>query len=165
MVQTENVEKTPRHGVLGRYKTGSTKRIDTLPAYCIPKVVVMESGEIIYEKVCVSPRPPPKISFKDNWMKELDSDVAGSSKDSQRIQPKLKTQLSRTERPVSEDQKLKNGETCGWTTIHPELCAKDEDADENVDAYQTRTGRPVSGQSITQLEALTSECKDCHMQL
>ena len=62
--------------------------------------VVMESGEIIYEKEYVSPRPPPTISFKDNWMKELDSEVAGSSKDTQRIQPKPKTQLSRTGRPV-----------------------------------------------------------------
>ena len=50
---------------------------DTFPAYCIPKVVVMESGEIIYEKVFASPRLPPKISFKDNWMKELGSEVAG----------------------------------------------------------------------------------------
>ena len=63
---------------------------DTLPAYCIRKVVVMESGEIIYEKVCASPRPPPKISFKDNWMKELGSEVAGGSEDSQQIQPKSK---------------------------------------------------------------------------
>ena len=61
---------------------------DTLPARCISKVVVMESGEVIYEKVYMSPRPPPKISFKDNWMNELDSDCAGSSKDTQRIQPK-----------------------------------------------------------------------------
>ena len=77
---------------------------DTLPA---PKVVVMETGEIIYEKVYMSPRPPPKISFKDNWMKELDSEVAGSSKDSQRIQPKPKTQLSRTVRPVSGQESTK----------------------------------------------------------
>ena len=55
---------------------------ETLPAYCIPKVVLMESGEIIYEKVYASPRPPPKISYKDDWMKELDSEVAGSSKNS-----------------------------------------------------------------------------------
>ena len=64
---------------------------DAFPAYCIPKVVVMESGEIIYQKVLVSPRPPPTISCKDNWMKELDSEVAASSKDTQRIQPKSKT--------------------------------------------------------------------------
>ena len=29
---------------------------DTFPACCVPKVVVMESGEIIYEQVYVSPR-------------------------------------------------------------------------------------------------------------
>ena len=81
---------------------------DTLPAYCIPKVVVMESGEIIYEKVYVSSRLPPKISFKGNWMKELDSEVAGSSKDTQRIQPKPKTQSStRTGRPVGGQESTK----------------------------------------------------------
>ena len=63
----------------------------TLPAYCIPKVVVMVSGEIIYEKVYASPRPPPKITFIDNWLKELDSEVAGGYEDSQQIQPKSKT--------------------------------------------------------------------------
>ena len=35
---------------------------DTLPAYCISKVVVMKNEEIIYQKVYVSPRPPPAIS-------------------------------------------------------------------------------------------------------
>ena len=61
---------------------------DTLPAYCIPKATMMETGEIIYEKVYASPRPPPKMSFKDDWMKELDSEVAGDSEDFQQIQPK-----------------------------------------------------------------------------
>ena len=40
---------------------------DTLPACCISKVVVMESGEIVFEKY-VSPRPPPTISL-NKWMK------------------------------------------------------------------------------------------------
>ena len=55
---------------------------DTLPAYCIPKAIMMGTGEIIYEKVDASPRLPPKISFKDNGMKELGSDVAGGGEDS-----------------------------------------------------------------------------------
>ena len=77
--------------ILKFYQTRSNAIIlyDTLPACCIQEVVVMESGEIIHEKVYVTPRPPPKISFKDNWMKELGSEVAGSSKDTQ-IQPKPK---------------------------------------------------------------------------
>ena len=136
----------------------------------------MESGEIIYQKVYVSPRPPPKISFKDNWMKELDSEEAGSSQDSQRVQPKPKTQLSRTWRPASEQpsgsftqeiekdvlfgrEGTKNSRTerpvDGPTSsqscvpVSVELVDTDEDADENVDADQTRTVRPASGQSFT----------------
>ena len=49
---------------------------ETLPAYCIPNVVRMETGEVMYEKVCASPRPSPKISLKHDWMKELGSEVA-----------------------------------------------------------------------------------------
>ena len=48
----------------------------------------------------MSTRPPPKIPYRDNWMCDLDSYVAGSSKDTQRIQPKTKTQLSSTVRSV-----------------------------------------------------------------
>ena len=36
---------------------------DPLPAYCIPKAIMMGTGEIIYEKVHASPRPLPKDFF------------------------------------------------------------------------------------------------------
>ena len=60
------------------YQTRSNAIIlhETLPAYCIPKVVRMETGEVIYEKVYAAPRPPPKISMKHDWMNELGSEVA-----------------------------------------------------------------------------------------
>ena len=60
------------------YQTRSIAIIldETLPAYCIPKVVRTETGEVIYEKVYASPQPPPKISLKHDWMKELGSAVA-----------------------------------------------------------------------------------------
>ena len=61
----------------------SSFTVDSL-AYCISTVVVMESQY-------VSLLPPPTISFKDNWMKELGSEVAGGSEDSQQTQPKPKT--------------------------------------------------------------------------
>ena len=111
------------------YQTRSNAIIlyDTLPAFCIPKVVRMETGEIMYQKVYVSPRPPPKISFKDQWMKELGSEVAGSSKDTQRIQPKPKTQLSSTWRGVCGPESTKR---CVLTPTH-------------VEEHQTGTGRPV----------------------
>ena len=54
------------------YQTRSSAIIlhETLPAYCIPKVVRMETGEVIYEKLYMSPRPPPKISLKHEWNRE-----------------------------------------------------------------------------------------------
>ena len=36
----------------------------------------METGEVIYEKVYASPRPPPKISLEHDWLRELGSEVA-----------------------------------------------------------------------------------------
>ena len=80
------------------YQTRSNAIIlyDTLPACCIPKAIMMETGEIIYEKVCASPRPPPKISSKDNWMKELGSEIAGGNEDSKQTQPKTPNPIVRT---------------------------------------------------------------------
>ena len=48
------------------YQTRSNAIIlqETLPAYCIPKVVRLKTGEVLYEKIYMSPRPPPKISLK-----------------------------------------------------------------------------------------------------
>ena len=46
-----------------------------LPAYCIPKVVRLKIGEVLYEKVYMSPRSPPKISLRHEWTKELGSKV------------------------------------------------------------------------------------------
>ena len=105
----------------------------------------MESGEIIYEKVYMSPRPPPKISFKVNWMKELGSEVAGGGEDSQQTQPKPKTQLSRTVRPVGGQESTKEIEKRAEFD-HDTL--SQEKHDEVTDS--TRTERPVGGQESTQ---------------
>ena len=154
------------------YQTRSNAIIlsDTLPAYCIPKAIMMGSGEVIYEKVYASPRPRPKISFNDNWMKELGSEVAGGGKDSQQTQPKTKNPFVRTGRPVLSEQQ--SGSSVQEIENVPNLAAKapmkeqgdlfsscvpvsverldqDKDADENVDADHVGTERLVeSGQSI-----------------
>ena len=51
------------------YQTRSNAIIlqGTLPAYCIPKVVRLKTGEVLYEKSYVSPRPPPKISLRHDY--------------------------------------------------------------------------------------------------
>ena len=101
---------------------------DKLPSYCVPKSTKMETGEIMYEKVHVSPRPPPKIAFKENWMKKMDSEVAGGGEDSQQTQPKTKK------------SKCKNRETCcGRATIRFKYSGNRQTCLANV-----RTGRLVS---------------------
>ena len=57
MVPSEEVEETSKHGV--RFHLIVSR-----------KAIMMETGEIINEIVYESPRPP-KISDKENWMKEL----------------------------------------------------------------------------------------------
>ena len=80
----------------------------TLPAYCIPKVVRMETEEVIYEKVYMSPRPPPKISLRHEWTREFGSEHAQRSefgqlsRSFQSNQPILNPNRERTGRPVIE---------------------------------------------------------------
>ena len=96
-------------------------------------------------------------------MQELDSEVAGGSEDSQQTQPKTKNSIVRTWRPVKSEQKIEKRVLfdCESTNVRMERpvnsCVpvsverldQDEDADENVDADQIRTVRPVeSEQSI-----------------
>ena len=78
------------------------------------------------------PRPPPTISLKHDWMKELDSEVAGSSKDTQRIQPQPKTQLPRTVRPVGGQESTQE--------IEKDILFGQQDI-----KHSTRTERPVGG--------------------
>ena len=121
----------------------------------------MESGEIMYEKVHVSPRPPPTISFKD-------SEVAGSSKDTQRIQPKPKTQLSRTVRPVGGQESTKERKNIlfghedinhSTRTVRPVVGLKSTQSCVSMpikieEEDQTRTWRPVGGQESAKVEEL-----------
>ena len=48
------------------YQTRSNAVIlqETLPAYCIPKVVRLKTEEVLYEKSYMSPRPSPQISLR-----------------------------------------------------------------------------------------------------
>ena len=88
------------------YQTRSNAIIlqETLPGYCIPKVVRMKTGEVLYEKVYMSPRPPPKISLKHGWKRELGSDHAQRaeagqlSRSFQSNQPHLNPIRERSER-------------------------------------------------------------------
>ena len=63
------------------YQTQSNAIIlqGTLPAYCIPKVVRLKTGEVLYEKSYMSLRPPPKISLRHNHDWTRGNDELGST--------------------------------------------------------------------------------------
>ena len=62
------------------YQTRSNAIIlqGTLPAYCIPKAVRLKTGEVLYEKSYMSPRPPPKISLRHDHDWTRGNDELGS---------------------------------------------------------------------------------------
>ena len=57
----------------------------TLPAYCIPKVVRLKTGEVLYEKSYMSPRPPPKISLRHDHDWTRGNDQLGSTVEHQPV--------------------------------------------------------------------------------
>ena len=62
---------------------------ETLPAYCIPKVVRLKIGEVLYEKSYMSLRPPPKDLFtsrldQKNWVRKLIDNQKGKLPDNQK---------------------------------------------------------------------------------
>ena len=69
------------------YQTRSNAIIlqGTLPAHCIPKVERLKTGEVLYERRYLSPRPPPKISLKHdhNWTRG--NDQLGSTVEQQPV--------------------------------------------------------------------------------
>ena len=124
------------------YQTRSNDIIlhNTFPAYCIPKAVRMETEEIMYEKVYESPRPPPKISFRNDWMKELGSEVVRQAEDNQPIQPNP-SPIYRTWRPVVTKQ------TSRSSAQEIDTCFSLENSQQTQPKTKNpivRTGRPVS---------------------
>ena len=84
------------------YQTRSNAIIlqGTLPAHCIPKVERLKSGEKLYERRYLSPRPPPKISLKHdlNWTKGNDQ---GSTVEHQPVGKLFQQSLGEARQPGS----------------------------------------------------------------
>ena len=128
------------------YQTRSNAIIlqETLPAYFIPKVVRMKTGEVFYEKENMSPRPPPKISLKHEWKRELGSEHAQQSEVGQLSgrfqsnQPFLNPIRERTERPVVRDD-------LSTVSDSPQTRSAHESETFNVgdETLRERTVRPV----------------------
>ena len=133
------------------YQTRSNAIIlqGTFPAYCIPKSC--ETGEVLYEKSYMSPRPPPKISLRHDHDWTRGKVQLGSTVDQQpegkvvrqslgEVQHATFSQLTQpVPKPIcdrsgqldsTEDVFVVNGETSRSHEInekgfHEELCASD----------------------------------------
>ena len=123
----------------------------TLPAYCIPEVVRLKTGEVLYEKSYVSPRPPPKISLRHDHDWTRGNDELGSTVEQQPVgkivqqsfgevphvkfskptQPKPKPICDRSGKPENtEDMFVVKGETSrsheiDGKSLHEELGSSD----------------------------------------
>ena len=138
-----------------------------LPAYCIPKVVRLKTGEVLYEKAYMSPRPPPKISLRHEWTRELGSkvvqqsegkvvrqlqeEVARRAKFFQPTQPIPKPICDRSGQPDNtQGVFVVKGETSRSQEIdvksfHEELCSSD------------RSGQPDITQDVIGVQTCPSE--------
>ena len=133
------------------YQTRSNAIIlhETFPAYYfIPKVVRMEIGEVIYEKVYMSLRPPTKISLKHDWKRELGSEdaqrlegpVVQQSRSLQSNQPIPNPSHDRTGQPViGTDRTGQPVVETGRTKTR----SSDDSKSLNVEMAHDRTVQPV----------------------
>ena len=142
------------------YQTRSNAIIlqGTLPAHCIVKVERLKTGEKLYEKQYLSPRPPPKISLRHdlNWSKGNDQGStvehrpvgkllqqslgetlqSGSSKPTQFPKPIV----DRTGQPVTQEivGRLQEELSSSDRSVQP-----DREEEKRVLKCHDRTGQPV----------------------
>ena len=118
----------------------------------------METGEVIFEKVYMSPQPPPKISLKPEWKRELGAqrpEVEQLSRSFQSNQPILNPSRERTARPVVKDdtrtvqdgRKTSRSQEIDVHSFHEETVSSE------------RTGRPVVDTSVIQARS-SEDSKD-----
>ena len=176
------MEETSEYGVLGRHQPCSEERVEvlyqtrsnaiilheTLPAYCIPKIVRMETGRVIFEKIQGSPRPPPKISFKHDRMRKLGSEVVRQpegevvqqSKSSQSSQPNPNPDQDRTVKHVVCPQRRASRSQEIETRSFREEAVKHGRTEKSVVCRDENHEL-----SMLNEDASTSEYPDCHILL
>ena len=149
-----------------------------LPAYCMPKVVRLKTGEVLFEKAYMSPRPPPKISLRHDWTKELGSkvdrqpegeidrqpgeEVAQQAKFFQPAQPIPNPIRDRSGRPgitqdvidVQDERKTSRSQKISVNSFTEELCSSDRSGrlgiTQNVVSVQTRSSEDSKSLNVEQ---------------
>ena len=160
------------------YQTRSNAIIlqGTLPAHCIVKVERLKNGEVLYERRYLSPRPPPKISFKHdlNWTKG--NDQSGSTVEHQPVGKLVQQSLGETLQAASskptqfpkpiEDRTGKPvtqeivGKSQGELSSSDRTGEPVKDEEKRVMRNHDRTGKPVEGSSHKVQEVGSLENRD-----
>ena len=148
------MEETSRRGIwvdidlgikegLVFYQTRSNAIIlqGTLPAHCIVKVERLKTGEKLYERLYLSPRPPPKISLKHdlNWTKA--NDQSGSAVEHHPVGKLVQQSLGEALQPGSSKP------TQFPKPIEDRTGEPVKDEEKRVLKDHDRTGKPVEGSS------------------
>ena len=160
------------------YQTRSNAIIlqGTLPAHCIVKVERLKTGEKLYERQYLSPRPPPKISLKHdlNWTKG--NDQSGSTVEHHPVGKLVQQSLgealqSGSSKPTQLPKPIedRSGEPVTQEIVgksQGELSSSDrtgepvKDEEKRVLKDHDRTGKPVEGSSHKVLEVGSLEHRD-----
>ena len=138
------------------YQTRSNAIIlqGTLPAHCISRVERLKTGEKLYERRYLSPRPPQKISFKHdlNWSKG--DDQSGSTVEPNPICDRTGKPVE-TERVFVEKGKTSHSQEIVGKRLQEELGSSDRTGkpvkceDNRVMHVHDRTGKPVESSTNT----------------
>ena len=123
------------------------------------KLLEWKLGEVKYEHVYMSPRPPPKISLKHEWKRELGSEHAQQSEEHvvqpsrsfQSSQPILNPIRERTGRPVithdaigvQDERKTSRSQEIDVNSFREEPGSSER-------TVRPVTGRPVNETSVIQ---------------
>ena len=143
-----NINLAIRKG-LTFYQTRSNAIIlqRTLPAYCIPKVVRLTTGEVLYEKAYMSPRPPPKISLRHDWTKELGSKVDRQPEGEVTRQPEgevaRQAKFFQPAQPTPNPIRDRSGQLgIMQDVISVQACSSEDSKSLNVEQTHERSGQP-----------------------
>ena len=154
-----------------RTRTNAIILQGTLPAHCILKVERLKTGEKLYERQYLSPRPPPKISLKHDHNWTIGNVQSGSTVEHQPVGKLVQQSLGEALQAGSSKPTQAKPNPIGDRTGKPvtqeivdmlqgELGSSDrtgkpvKDEDNRVMNVHDRTGKPVEESSHTKCKKL-----------
>ena len=165
-----------KEGLFFQTRSNAINLQGTLPAHCIVKVERLKTGEKLYERQYLCPRPPPKISLKHDLNCTKGNDQSGSTVEHQPVKKLVQQSLGETvqfgsskptqfPKPI-EDRTVKpvTQETAGKPQGEPSSPDRTgepvKDEEKRVMKDHDRTEKPVEGSSHKVQEVGSLEHRD-----